>query len=309
MIVGAGLAGLIAAHIFPNLPLVDARPEPTMGHNALLRFRSSVVGDVTGQEFRPVTVRKAIWAGSAVQQPSIRLANLYSMKVVGRLANRSIWDLEPVTRWIAPPDFHDRLVESVGDRVTWGELFDFTLAGDEPTISTAPMPTVLAQLGIDPGVEFVHAPIKVRRYRVDGADVHQTIYFPGPETQLYRASITGDLLICEFVTESNGLFLEGHDETDDSFLLRNHVAPAFGISANQLEPLPAVDHQRYGKIIPIPTAARKSLLRLLTERHGIYSLGRFATFRNILLDDVVQDANIIKRLIAADDYERRLAAL
>lgn len=297
MIVGAGLAGLIAAHIFPSTPLVDARPEPAMGHNALLRFRSSVVGDVTGQEFRPVTVRKAIWYGSEFHQPSIRLANLYSMKVVGRLTNRSIWDLEPVTRWIAPPDFHDRLVESVGDRVTWGQSFDFTLAGYEPTISTAPMPTVLAQLGIEPGVEFVYAPIHVRRYRVDGADVHQTIYFPGPETALYRASITGDLLICEFVSGAGSV-----GELGD-------VALAFGISVNQLEPLPAVDQQRYGKIIPIPTAARKSLLRLLTERYSIYSLGRFATFRNILLDDVVQDANIIKRLIAADDYERRLAAL
>ena len=64
--------------------------------------------------------------------------------------------------------------------------------------------------------------------------------------------------------------------------------------------------QRFGKIEPIADDERKSLLFRITHEHGVYSLGRFATWRNILLDDVVDDIVAIKRLARAAPYEIRM---
>jgi hypothetical protein len=67
--------------------------------------------------------------------------------------------------------------------------------------------------------------------------------------------------------------------------------------------------QKYGKIASIDDAVRKQLLFALTHNHTIYSLGRFATWRNILLDDVVNDIAAIKRLLKTNSaYDARKAA-
>ena len=73
MIVGAGLAGLISAHIFPGERIIEASPEPKQSHRALLRFRSPAVGELTGIEFKPVTVRKAIWSNGHFHNPTIAM--------------------------------------------------------------------------------------------------------------------------------------------------------------------------------------------------------------------------------------------
>ena len=70
---------------------------------------------------------------------------------------------------------------------------------------------------------------------------------------------------------------------------------SFGIDLSGAEQLEAVE-QKYGKIAPIDDAQRKRLLFRITHEHGLFSLGRFATWRNILLDDVVDDIAVIKRL-------------
>jgi len=36
--------------------------------------------------------------------------------------------------------------------------------------------------------------------------------------------------------------------------------------------------------------------------YNVYSLGRYATWRNILLDDVYHDINVIKQLMDSDGY-------
>lgn len=290
MIVGAGLAGLIAAHIFPRMPLAEASPEPRQSHRALLRFRSTAVAEVVGIEFRPVVVRKGIWADGGWCAPSIREANRYSQKVIGRLIDRSIWNIEPSTRYVAPEDLYDRMIESVGSRVSWGLSFDFGTS-PEPVISTAPMDVATRALGIDPGVTFSRASITVRRYRVPRSDVFQTVYYPTDQHTLYRASITGDLLICEFAGEPAGAW-EG--DLEESFWLPPETTPVEGTN------------QAYGKIAPINEEVRKSLISKLTRDHAVFSLGRFATWRNILLDDVVHDAFVVKRLMTSTEYERRL---
>jgi len=295
VIVGAGLAGLITAHAFPNEAIIEVQPEPESIHKALLRFRTPSVGEMTGIEFKPVNVRKGIWF-HGFEAPNIRNANLYSQKVLGRLADRSIWNLDPVTRYIAPMDFYERLIDSVKDRITWGtdwsaqdDPFDF-----EPIISTAPLKVMLDHFNIDTGEEFHRAPISVERYTVPNADVYQTIYFPTTQHSLYRASITGDLLICEFAGNPAG------DWTSEMFA-------AFGLHRDDKVELIDSGTQNYGKIAEIDEKKRRAAIARLTMEHNIFSVGRFATWRNILLDDVVHDIAVVKRLMNATAYERRLA--
>lgn len=294
IIVGAGLAGLIAAHMFPTLPVIETAETALAGHRALLRFRSDTVAKVTGIDFRRVMVQKGIWAGMEFVAPSIRLANMYSIKCHGKaLPDRSIWRLDAAERFIAPETFYEQLLEAVGPRVSWAQRWDFSARSG--AISTAPLPAVLEALGIVPGPEirFDRQPITVRRFRVPGWDVFQTVYFPEGTHTMYRASMTGDLLICEFIGEP-----EGSWQTD--------VELAFALADYEFI---ESSGQRFGKIAPVNDTFRKQLIARLTTEHNIFSLGRFATWRNILLDDVVNDALVIKRLITASPYERRLAAL
>jgi len=153
---------------------------------------------------------------------------------------------------------------------------------------------VLADISFAHDLKFDRKAISVMRFDIPDCDMFETVYFPGGETSMYRASITGRTLIAEFVGEP-----QPHDEW------RHCLHSAFGlpylsVSLNTAEKV----QQRYGKIAPIDDSARKALLFRLSHDHRIFSLGRFATWRNLLLDDVVRDIDMIKRLIRADSsYE------
>lgn len=299
-IIGAGLAGLIAAHAWPRATILEASPQPTVNHRALLRFRTDAVARLTGIEFRQVRVRKGIVMGGEFVPPSIRAANLYARKVLGHVkGDRSIWNLAPVDRFIAPDTLYEQLVVAASDRIHWGVKSDFTFSKSRGSVvSTAPLPVTLRAVGIEPAVEFRRAGIRVLRWTVPGVELFQTIYFPDPDdTPVYRASFTGNTLIAELV--------QG-DEIDEADVLYD-LGAAFGVNVMAAESLGEVK-QTYGKIEPISDAARKDFLFRLTHEHGIYSLGRFATWRNILLDDVVDDISVIKRLSHADSrYALKIA--
>lgn len=297
IIVGAGLAGLMAAHAWPQATAFEAASAPRAGHKALLRFRSDAVSHLVGIEFRRVRVNKGIWADGGFTPPSILRANQYAKKVLnGALrGDRSIWNVDPVERFIAPDNLYEQMIDVVGHRVRWDSPMDFGSCDDEPMISTAPLPLVLDKLGLRGELAFPRAPINVARWRIPEADVFQTIYFPEPWFNVYRASITGDILIVESVGAP----------TEDDLV---EVGQAFGIQLANCEALESVE-QKYGKIAPIDDAVRKKLLFTLTHQHNIYSLGRFATWRNILLDDVVGDIVAIKRLLKTNSaYDARRAA-
>jgi hypothetical protein len=293
-IYGAGISGLLAGCHFQRAEIFEAGSEDQTQHKAVLRFRSSSVGDSVGIEFRKVRVHKGIWFGGKSVSPSIQLANWYSRKVVGRLADRSIWNLEASDRYIAPEDFVGLLAERCAGRIVWDHKIDReqVLAEPGPAISTLPMRTMLQFLADDLDQDFIRAApefsfaqISVRRWRVDGADVFQSIYFPSLETNLYRASMTGDLLIAEYVGEVDDYDFFG----------------AFGLSERHCAKIETTS-QRYGKIAKIDDAWRKNFMFQATSKHQIYSLGRFGTWRNILLDDVLHDIQVIKKLMNTSSY-------
>ena len=90
----------------------------------------------------------------------------------------------------------------------------------------------------------------------------------------------------------------------DSYVDVDEVLESFGLNLNHIQQIDDVE-QKYGKISEIDERTRKGLLYELTARHGIYSLGRFATWRNILLDDVVDDIAAIKKMAAMSNYDLR----
>ncbi len=63
------------------------------------------------------------------------------------------------------------------------------------------------------------------------------------------------------------------------------------------------------KILPIDEDVRKRFIMWASDKHQVYSLGRFATWRpGLLLDDVVNDVRVIQRIHKQGNYEHRSRA-
>lgn len=291
-IVGAGLSGAIAGALDRSARLMEAASAPpTSNHRAVLRFRSDKIGQALNIPFRRVRVMKAIEChGELRLAPTPRDANVYARKVTGMIQSRSIGDLAPVERFIAPENFHEQLLDMCGGRVYYSTaLTADSLRELSPRfISTIPLNLLCSVLSIEPP-NLLRAPIHVTRYDVAECDAFQTLYHTDPTTPLYRSSLTGSLLIIESTAEL--------DAADINSVLRG-----FALSPQQVQ---ARDEgrQHYGKITPLADATRKALLHRLTTEHGIFSLGRFATWRNILLDDVYDDFQKIRAMMALDNYD------
>jgi hypothetical protein len=304
-IIGAGLAGLITACKIKDADILEAG-QRLERHKALLRFRDTSVSGVTGVPFKKVHVHKAIfYEGEYHTRCNIFLANQYARKVTGAYsADRSIWNLESAERYVAPSDFYDRLVERHSDRISWSTPLARVDRGQPNVlISTIPLPVMLKATGfLTRHLELVHSPIRVARYAIP-TDVYQTIYFPDPHVRLFRASISGGILILESTNAPNG-HTQAYTEEDELHM----AVAAFGIDFYDIdcEQLESVE-QKYGKIVEIPREEREAILYELTRDYNVFSIGRFATWRNILLDDVAHDIEQIERLINASAYGRTLA--
>jgi hypothetical protein len=292
IILGAGLNGCIAAMRFPEARILEYLPTPTV-HKAVLRFRSDAVSDLTGIPFKKVSVQKAIVVGNDYVQPSIKLSNLYSRKVSGKATARSIDNLEPTERWIAPDDFHAQMLTNLRHRITVGSDY-IPNKLDEPIISTIPLPIMCNKLGIDSPLAQAESakPIYIRTIEFQSADVYQTIYYPDHAIGIYRASMTGSMLIIESIAQIT---------SRDCMKVIEH----FGLSG-MIHTFGEETIQKFGKFIPLEGIKRKKLMLSLTRDHGIYSLGRHATWRKLLLDDSIKDMDVIERLIAVDEYDLRV---
>lgn len=313
-IIGAGLSGLIAGHIIPDAQILERNPIGQM-HNAVLRFRSDIVSQTTGIPFKKVIVRKGIWLDAKFIQPNIAVCNAYSKKIFKTVeADRSIWNIDPVERWIAPQDFYERMVKKLqGEKRLWfGNKVDLE-ALIPGTISTAPLPVMMKALSItEPVIDFQFQPIYTMKiYLGEFSGIYQTIYYPTECHGLYRASVTDNELILEFTKDT---FEEKLWIVDllDSFSITPEMNSIIHDMLIEAECEPAgkkdrqVKTQEYGKIMPIDGATRHALLLYISAKWGIYSLGRFATWRNILLDDIVHDAERIKEMMVMDDYQTKL---
>lgn len=302
VIIGAGLAGLMCACAFEG-DIYEAG-KAVQQHRALLRFRDESVSKLTGIPFRAVRVHKEIWHnGQTFHACSNQHANMYAFKVTGDIRGRSIRELDTVTRYVAPDDFYQQLVDRHAHRIMWqspvtSEFMKDSIALGFNIINTAPLHLILDMLGSRSAVEkfkFDRKPIKVARFELDPArvDIYQTIYYPGSETLVYRASITGHTMIIESMGD-----IQPHDMVS--------VFEHFGISDSIRSSRVELVNQKYGKITDLPRDFREAILYELTRDHRIFSVGRFATWRNVLLDDVATDIDRVARLITSSEYGRAL---
>lgn len=319
------MAGLLAASMLRRLrPVVYERqtllPD---NHGALLRFRSDLVARETGMPFRQVRVLKAVKSGGRLRPVStLADANLYSYKVTGAVEPRSVLDLAPCDRYIAPPDFLRGLANGAdityGREMTGQDLFELRLpSDDDAVISTIPMPVLMQIAGWQNPPRFDYRPVwSVALDFVDPrVDVYQTIYYPEPEVPYYRASMTGARLILEYTSDPQLLPPVEHRATTTTLnAILSHVRAVtddFG-----LPKVPGGEYiihepkrQEYGKLLPLSDRARQEFILAMTDTYNVYSVGRFATWRQILLDDVVEDVRAVERMITQrSSYHRRLAS-
>jgi hypothetical protein len=303
-IYGAGLAGLLAATMLRRYkPTIhEAQPSLPHNHDALLRFRTDDVSRVTGIPFRKVRVLKGICDQDGIVHttPNLRFSNQYALKVTGEVIDRSIMNLDPVERFIAPPNLIAQLAENLDIKYN----SSMRVYGDvtEEIISTIPMPALMNLVGWS-APKFNHRTITTITADVvePKMDIFQTLYYPGEEPW-YRCSISGNHLIIEMM----GL------PDNDVHVIQNalrRVLGDFGLNSNQVNVINVdLKHQRFGKIAPIDDSQRKQFILAMSDKYGIYSLGRYATWRNILLDDVVNDVKQVEQFITQrDGYAKRLA--
>ena len=300
IIYGAGFAGLLAGQMFrqANPEIWEASKELPDNHEAVLRFRSDAIEKYTGIELEKVFVRKAIVHNDTMYgNPDIHLCNLYSQKVSGTISNRSIWNLDDCTRYLSKGGLTEKLSKDL--TIYYNQplktIEDLDRAKGIPIISTIPMPTMMNIVGWKDVPTFKIKPIWVIKAVVNQVDscINQTIYFPGCEPY-YRATLSGGKLI-----------IECSREPEIGTTIIKKVLVAFGIESWSFA-VESKTEQKFGKITKIDDDIRKAFMYHMTQKYGVYSLGRFATWRNILLDDVIDDCLKIKTMINSNEYEQKL---
>lgn len=291
-ILGAGLAGLLAGVLNQNAFILEPF-ERRKSHQALLRFRAPDIGEAVGIPFKKVQVYKGIWDDGPVSLTPQYISQ-YARKVSRKIAYRSICNVEQETRWIAPMDFQERLEEMCWSRIDYNcNIEELPILPDQ-IISTIPIHVLAKILGVkipvgDLAGEATKS-IFVSKYKIPDCDVYMTNYFPALNTPIYRASISEDVLIIESIRELGRMDLE-------------MAIRSLGVNVTAVRSELLNYEQKNGKISPINEAWRKDFILNATLEHNIYSLGRFATWRNIVLDDVYHDILRIKQFINRDKYD------
>lgn len=296
-IFGAGLSGLIAARMLADRKPIVREKQSSLpnNHHALLRFRSPVVGEVTNCPFKKVRVSKIVLAEQGSNP--IKDASIYSLKVTGKLHSRSILDLSPAERYIAPQDFISRLastctIEYNSDFQDWCHNL---VRPHGPIISTLPVGLAMGLFRWKDVPDFHSKPgwtVKAEILPELESQLNATIYSALRNNIWYRASVT-----------DSSVMVEGAGDPPTKRYAEIALGQAldqFGIALEQVGKV-SVHCSKYQKIADLDTAGRESVKRFvmwLSDEHQIYSLGRFATWRpKLLLDDIVNDVRVIARLI------------
>lgn len=293
IILGAGLAGCLAAVLNQNSTIFEPFGNKET-HKAILRFRSDEIGKAVGIPFKKVKVYKGISLDGQDVPLSPRLITMYSRKVSDTLSARSITKLETVDRWVAPDNFHAMLKDMLDHRIYYNidieSHSEFTDI-QTPKISTLPLKVLSNMLGTCINTETRSSGIFVTKYKLVDCDINMTVYFPSPETMVYRASISESELIIESIYP-----ITIKDVST--------VRWAMGMMLMRPECICFNDEQLNGKISPMNEEIRKEFIYKTTVQNNIYSLGRFATWRNLIMDDVYKDIQVIKKLMNQSNYDR-----
>jgi putative NAD(P)-binding protein len=283
-IIGAGMSGLLAANMLRRhrVAVFEKQSKLPNNHHAVLRFRTPEIGNILGIPFKKVNMIKTHESFRNLVADSLS----YSKKTTGKyLSDRSIIaGTVQAERYIAPKN----LIEQMADNVSLCYDIEFEPLKNKANIpvkaiSTLPMPVLMALLEYEHDINFDSIPGCVFTGRILDCDAYVSVLYPGPETYS-RATITGDQLIVEFPNRT-----EIPDSID--LALVYHSLGLYDCVVLDVE----FKRQPYFKITEIDEAERKAFMRWATVKHGIYSLGRYATWRpKLLLDDLVHDVRKIE---------------
>lgn len=299
-IIGAGLAGLLAANVLSRRnPLVIEKKESLPNnHSAVLRFKTPVIGNTLRIPFRRVTMIKS----HTPWRNPIADALRYSYKNIGVLrSDRSIIDgLTSADRWIAPPDLIKQMAANVS--LQFGTDADEVILNrtmDEVIISTIPLPAMMSIMEPNFPLPFFLWQTGVNiTCQIANCDAYASLLVPDPSERISRISLTGSELIVEVPVDNDDGGADAHEVMDNKDELAERAMELLGIPTS-LGGDTYSHLQKYAKIAPIDDDIRKEMIYRLTDRHGIYSLGRFATWRpGLLLDDLIKDINLIDAWIS-----------
>lgn len=302
-IIGAGMAGLLAGAMFrKEAQIYEAAPSLPNNHHALLRFRTDDIGQYLNIPFQPVEVIKIVkpWRNKVADSIG------YSLKSNGKASLRSIRSAEGKIdqRFIAPPDFILQLEEMQTNEIRFGANVDKSdlkvMALEGPIISTIPMGSLMKLLEYPELVEFNYRHGNVIKAELSfPSDLCATIYYPEPVKPMIRATLTGNLLQIELVEQYD----RNNFQLDKiiGLVLMDFGLEEYPYSAELVQ-------QKYAKIVNIEERERRKFIMWATDNFNIFSLGRFATWRErLLLDDVFHDCQKIMNMIRdGHNYNGRL---
>ena len=320
-VVGAGLSGLIAANLLKSrgydIEVYEIQSTLPDNHQAVLRFRSPALGEALGIPFKRVRAILCIAPSRNPFDNPLGASLAYSYATTGvRRTDRSITRLldgpQVVERWVAPLDFRGILLERIKDRVMFDCCWLPTKYSDEdqPIISTVPMSSlykmVKKNIPFDPP-DFQAGEYLVISTNVAGLDAYGSMYNSNPSTHnpWTRVSITGSRVTMEVSMVWSQVGISSRTGT----LFRDILEDMFNLNIDYKKSSPVIHHSKTDRILPIPDRFRKAFIMYMTDKHDVYSVGRFATWRpGMLLDEIIQDTNIVASMIEGDTAPRYEAA-
>ena len=297
-IIGAGMAGLLAANMLHRMKPVVLECQTSLpnNHSAVLRFGSEKVSDALGIPFKKVKMIK----DTLRWRNPIADALMYSFKCSGIYRSDRSIPTSPISeaRWIAPSDLIQRMAANVEIRFNCDFAPRMIEAGC-PIVSTIPMPALMRLLDYPERPKFEYIGGVNIRATLSSVDAYVSVYVPDPKYSFNRISLTGNELIIEIARKPSGLII------DDVIL---QVGEILGLQHTWRIDQVTSSQQQYAKIQPIDDDLRKEFQHWATDKFGIFSLGRFATWRpGLQLDDLVQDIRKIEGWINKGRYEVRKA--
>ncbi len=312
VIIGAGLAGTAAKNFFSNksVEVFDSRnKDEGWSHKALMRIRDPALGNYLGCKLKKIQAYKCIYYdGKIYDTYQHNLSNMYSMKVSGSIINRSIDKLGWEERYLVEGEIDtegvnfNKKVISIKDNII---TFDDGSSNNyDEMINTMPLPDIAKVCGIETEETFTKKSrtiiVKIIPLLIE-SNVNQTVYFPSLSYGLYRATLQENKIIAEILFDES--ILLGYEWS----LFSKDLFKVFGLCDEKFYDLNKIStyYQSNGKLIPINNEYRKYLILELTERFGIYSLGRYATWRNITSEDIIPDIEKISHLMEMGKYGRK----
>lgn len=311
IIIGAGMAGLLAGGMIRDrkVRIFEAANDLPNNHSAVLRFRSSIVGDALDIQFKQVKMMKSVheWRNPVADSLA------YSLKCNGTATLRSIMSAgsEVHTRYIGPSDLIYQMSERINGEINYDCRIDLQRLKefDEPIISTIPMPLLMRTLDYNfrPDFKFING-FNVN-CEVDGVEAYVTVYIPDPHDIFNRVSLTGNRMTIEVSLPNQTMedverYMERlqNNASEHKAFIKDALFFLGIDGAKVLSEKWSV--QRYSKILPIDEKERRNFIMWASANHNIYSLGRFATWRpGLLMDDVVNDVRVIRKIIQNGNYE------